>query len=261
MTDEHRDSASRRRGELTTDALLAVFSDVVRRTVLFHLRQHGAARLEELVDVLAQIDEYDVGEDDRESIQTALLHVHLPKLEEKGLVTYDPDERVVETANLPPEVGEWLDLVVKREVQFDSDSRTSEDRIPAAEGEPIRVLVVDDEPGLAEVIANYIEHETDDMAVTPATSAPDAVAALDDDPAFDCIVSDYKMPGLSGLDFLKAVREHDPGIPFIIFTGKGSETTASRAIESGVTHYLPKGSDTDQYDKLIERIRSAIDRD
>jgi len=74
-----------------------VFSDVVRRTVLFHLRQHGAARLEELVDVLAQIDEYDVGEDEREGIQTALLHVHLPKLEEKGLVTYDPDDRVVES--------------------------------------------------------------------------------------------------------------------------------------------------------------------
>jgi CheY-like chemotaxis protein len=94
--------------------------------------------------------------------------------------------------------------------------------------------------------------------VTIANSVPEAVATLERT-SFDCIVSDYKMPALSGLDFLRAVRAQNPLIPFLLFTARGNEATASEAIAAGVTDYVRKGPEFDHYDELVERIRSAID--
>ncbi len=66
------------------------------------------------------------------------------------------------------------------------------------------------------------------------------------------------MPGIDGLEFLQAVRERYPDLPFILFTGEGSETVASDAIAAGVTDYLQKGSGTEQYELLANRIRNAV---
>jgi PAS domain S-box-containing protein len=76
----------------------------------------------------------------------------------------------------------------------------------------------------------------------------------------DCIVSDYDMPGRNGLAFLDAVREDHPNLPFILFTGKGNEEIASRAISAGVTDYLQKDRGTGQYAVLANRIRNAVDQ-
>lgn len=53
------------------------------------------------------------------------------------------------------------------------------------------------------------------------------------------------MPGLDGLDVLERVRGEYPDLPFILFTGKGSEEIASDAISKGVTDYLQKGGGTE----------------
>jgi CheY-like chemotaxis protein len=253
--DSH--SADTDRTTLSTDALLSTLSQMPRRTVLFHLRQHGAATFDELVDVLAEVGEHGTGEVEPDYVATSLVHVHFPKLEEAGLVTYDSDERVVKSTARLAEIGEWLDLAVRRDIRT-APVRTFENQTAAENRETIRVLLVDDEPGLPETIAGYIERENDDIEVTTRASALDAVAALDEQ-SFDCIVSDYQMPAISGLDLLKAVREEDPEIPFIVFTAKGSETTASEAIATNVTDYIQKRPDTEQYDELAERIRRAVE--
>jgi PAS domain S-box-containing protein len=67
------------------------------------------------------------------------------------------------------------------------------------------------------------------------------------------------MPGENGIEFLEAVREEYPDLPFILYTGKGSEEVASDAISSGVTDYLQKGSGTDQYTVLANRITNAVE--
>ncbi|MFB6281559.1 MAG: response regulator [Haloferacaceae archaeon] len=85
----------------------------------------------------------------------------------------------------------------------------------------------------------------------------DALSRLRDEPA-DCVVSDYEMPGKDGLDFLALVRDEHPDLPFILFTGKGSEEIASRAVSAGVTDYLQKGRGTEQYAILANRIRNAV---
>ncbi|SDJ23701.1 Signal transduction histidine kinase [Halovenus aranensis] len=68
------------------------------------------------------------------------------------------------------------------------------------------------------------------------------------------------MPGEDGIEFLKTVRAEYPDIPFILFTGKGSETIASEAISAGVTDYLQKESGPEQYTVLANRIANAVDR-
>jgi CheY-like chemotaxis protein len=119
-----------------------------------------------------------------------------------------------------------------------------------------RVVCVDDEPSFAELTATQLERHAD-VTATGFTDPQDALAALSD---ADCVVSDYDMPTMTGLEFLERVRAIDSDLPFVLFTGKGSETVASEAISKGVTEYLQKSTDASQYELLANRIQNAIDR-
>ena len=117
--------------------------------------------------------------------------------------------------------------------------------------EPTRVLHVDDDPQILDLAATFLEREGEDIAVETATDPTEALdrfieGEFESGVPFDCIVSDHDMPGMDGLEFLEAVREDHPELPFILFTGKGSEEIASEAITAGVSDYLNKGSGTDQ---------------
>ena len=129
----------------------------------------------------------------------------------------------------------------------------------SATGEGINVLHVDDDPDFVDLAATFLEREDDAFAVGTATSADAGLDYLDANDV-DCIVSDYDMPGRDGLAFLDAVREQSPDLPFILFTGKGNEEIASRAISAGVTDYLQKDRGTGQYAVLANRIRNAVDQ-
>lgn len=122
--------------------------------------------------------------------------------------------------------------------------------------ETIRVLHVDDEPDFAEMAATFLEREDERFDIETATSANDGLTCLAEQ-EFDCVVSDYDMPGQDGIAFLKTVRETYPDLPFLLFTGKGSEDIASEAISAGVTDYLQKGG-TEKYTLLANRIDRAV---
>jgi PAS domain S-box-containing protein len=121
----------------------------------------------------------------------------------------------------------------------------------------IRVLHVDDEPSFAEMVSAFLEREDDRFDVETATDAAEAASRLSES-GFDCVVSDYDMPDADGIEFLERVRRTHPDLPFILFTGKGSEAVASDAISAGVTEYLQKQSGTEQYELLAHRIRNAV---
>ena len=124
-------------------------------------------------------------------------------------------------------------------------------------GDPIRVLHVDDEPDFAATAAELLEREDDRLDVRTATGPTEGLSRLDSG-EFDCVVSDYEMPECDGIGFLRAVRERDPDLPFVLFTGRGSEAVASDAISAGVTDYLQKGAGTSQYTVLANRISNAV---
>jgi PAS domain S-box-containing protein len=129
----------------------------------------------------------------------------------------------------------------------------------AAHHESVRVLHADSEPDFADLAAMHLEREREAFDVCTATSATEGLDRLAGED-IDCIVSDYDMPGMDGLDFLEAVREEYPDLPFILFTGRGSEEIASEAISAGVTEYLNKGTGTDQYTVLANRIANTVEK-
>ncbi|MFD1644379.1 hybrid sensor histidine kinase/response regulator [Haloarchaeobius litoreus] len=122
----------------------------------------------------------------------------------------------------------------------------------------IRVLHVDDEPAFLTLTSEFLARELEAVEVETTTSAADALDRLD---AFDpdCVVSDYQMPEMDGLELLEAVRERREELPFILFTGHGSEQIASNAISAGVTDYLQKGSANEQFQLLANRVRNAVE--
>jgi PAS domain S-box-containing protein len=124
---------------------------------------------------------------------------------------------------------------------------------------PIQVLHVDDEPSIGDLVSDALESEDDRITVVTETSAADALGHIETEPP-DCVVSDYEMPGMDGIEFLEAVRTDRPELPFILFTGKGSEAVASEAISAGATEYLQKTTGSNQYELLANRIRNAVEK-
>jgi DNA-binding NtrC family response regulator len=122
----------------------------------------------------------------------------------------------------------------------------------------IRVLHVDDDPEVTELTAAFLQREDERISVETATSADEGLQLLSES-EIDCIVSDYEMPRKSGIEFLDSVTEDYPNLPFILYTGKGSEEVASEAISAGVTDYLQKESGTDDYALLSNRIIHAVE--
>lgn len=80
-----------------------------------------------------------------------------------------------------------------------------------------RVLVVDDEPDILQSFADLLEASVPGATVTKARSGREAVAALQDG-SFDLIVSDFRMPGMNGIEFLAEANRLAPGTPAIMIT-------------------------------------------
>jgi len=120
--------------------------------------------------------------------------------------------------------------------------------------EEIHVLHVDEDPDVA---ANRLEREADRFTVEVAVNADAGMDRIADED-FDCIVSDRDLPGRNGLEFLKAVREEYPDLPFIIFSEVDFGEVAGDAISAGVTDYLRKHENVDQHAILADRIREAV---
>lgn len=123
----------------------------------------------------------------------------------------------------------------------------------------VRILHVDDDSSFTTLTRQFLTRQNDQFEVTTETSSRAGLRRLETE-SIDCIVSDYEMPEMDGLAFLEAVRQEGYEIPFILFTGSGSEQIASQAISTGVTDYITRDHGTDQYVLLANRIETAVTR-
>jgi len=121
----------------------------------------------------------------------------------------------------------------------------------------IDVLHVDDDPSVLDLTEAYLERELDSVAVTSVTDPETALDRLDED-TFDCVISDYDMPAMDGLELFDAIPEQYQEVPFVLYTGKGSEEIASQAINAGVTGYFQKGG-PEQLRRLANRVDQAVE--
>ncbi|RLM50992.1 PAS domain S-box protein [Halorubrum sp. Atlit-28R] len=121
----------------------------------------------------------------------------------------------------------------------------------------IDVLHVDDDPSVLDLTEAYFERELDAVSVTSVTDPEEALDRLGEG-AFDCVVSDYDMPAMDGLEFFDALRDRHQKVPFVLYTGKGSEEIASQALNAGVTGYFQKGG-PEQLRRLANRVDQAVE--
>jgi len=123
----------------------------------------------------------------------------------------------------------------------------------------IRVLHVDDEAGFLKVAKQCLELQGS-FQVDTVSSVEEATKKMKKK-TFDVIVSDYMMPGKDGLEFLKELREKGNNIPLIMFTGKGREEVAIKALNYGADQYINKiGDPKTVYAELARNIRQAVER-
>ncbi|CQR48777.1 MULTISPECIES: PAS domain-containing protein [Haloferax] len=128
----------------------------------------------------------------------------------------------------------------------------------SAERRAMRILLVDDNEAMVELSATFLERELDDVETETYTEPGPALDELTDG-EYDCVVSDYDMPGMDGLELLTAARERGIDLPFVLFTGKGSEEIASRAISAGVDEYLQKGG-PEEYPVLANKVSNLVEK-
>lgn len=124
----------------------------------------------------------------------------------------------------------------------------------------LNILIVDDEPNILEQAKVFLEKEDEKLRIHISPSAREALDKMKNT-GYDCIVSDYKMPEMNGLEFLEILRrEMNSKIPFIIFTGKGREEVAIRALNLGADRYIQKGGDIKtQYGILANAICQEVE--
>ena len=123
----------------------------------------------------------------------------------------------------------------------------------------IRVLFVDDEQELLDIGKCFLETYPG-LVVDPVQSARHALSLVKKY-QYDAIVSDYLMPEIDGLDFLRRVRSINPRIPFIFFTGQGDEKTVINALNSGADFYLKKNSEAgSKFLELYQLIKLSVAR-
>jgi PAS domain S-box-containing protein len=118
------------------------------------------------------------------------------------------------------------------------------------------VLYVRSEPD-ATPLDGVFGREAGSIEVTTETDPQTALSRLETVDV-DCLVSGYDLPGTDGIEFLKAVRESHPDLPFILFTGAGDEATASRAISAGVTDYVRADAESGGVESLAARVRAVL---
>lgn len=115
------------------------------------------------------------------------------------------------------------------------------------------ILIVDDEEDLASTLAERLELRG--FQVTAVTSGAKALGLVGTI-RFNALILDVKMPGIGGLELMARIKQEQPNLPVILFTGHSSLADAQKGIDEGAFAYLQKPI---KIDKLVETVKGAID--
>lgn len=171
------------------------------------------------------------------------------------LISETPDGLAKTVVRLPsPRHRNLFGRYLKSEFSLSDREKTDRTDRP----DSIDLLLIDDDPQDLHAAEMFLKRRPEQFSIEMAAGAKAGLEMLENGAAADCVVSDYRMPGMDGIELLRVVRDRYTDLPFILYTGKGSEEVAKRAILDDVTDYVEKDVGTEQYDVLAERIKKAI---
>jgi response regulator RpfG family c-di-GMP phosphodiesterase len=118
-------------------------------------------------------------------------------------------------------------------------------------GVPLRVLVVDDDPLVLDFLRDVLASES--CLVSATTTAEEGLELVAEHP-FDLVLTDIRLPALSGLDLLRAVKARQPLTPVVLITGAPSVNSAVFALRHGALDYLRKPFSVDEVQQLVRSV-------
>lgn len=122
----------------------------------------------------------------------------------------------------------------------------------------INVLYVDDEPDLLTIGKLFLER-SGKISLDTTVSAREAIGLIQKGD-YHAIISDYQMPDVDGIAFLKKIRQDYGDLPFVLFTGKSREEIVIEALNNGANFYLQKGGEPkSQFAELEHKVCQAVD--
>ena len=113
-----------------------------------------------------------------------------------------------------------------------------------------RLLIVDDEETLTYSLYQSFILSKNDYEVVTACNGEEAIDKIQDNP-FDLIITDICMPGISGFDVLKKVKEEYPDTEVMIMTAYGSSDYKEKALRDGARYYIEKSFEIKEFKKLV----------
>src|SRR5271157_1363170 len=134
------------------------------------------------------------------------------------------------------------------------NSARMDDRLTQTDMPADRILVVDDEEAIRDVISSHLSSAS--FQTHQASSGVEALALLDSGEEFDLILSDLLMPGMGGLDLLERAKERYPDVPVVMVTAVNDIQAALQALHNGAYDYLLKPFEREQ---LLAPVRRALE--
>jgi two-component system response regulator FixJ len=120
--------------------------------------------------------------------------------------------------------------------------------------DPIRLALIDDDEAVLDALRHYLARQ--EIKTSCFNAAKEFLAAIDHQARFDCVVSDVRMPGMSGLDLVHHLNKRSYSRPIVLITGHGDVDMAVNAVKNGAFDFIEKPFDEA---RLLASIRRAVE--
>ena len=121
----------------------------------------------------------------------------------------------------------------------------------------MKILIVDDEELSGNFLKLKLSSEAPSFSIAVVESGAECIEYIQSHPV-DCILSDFQMPGMDGMELLKTLREQGSDIPFIFLTGQGNESVARDAFKNGAWDYFTKDIGFAHFTRIIHSITQSV---
>lgn len=121
--------------------------------------------------------------------------------------------------------------------------------------EPIKILLIEDDEDYRVLIKDLLSTSGLSVEIEEAASSSEGLAALENK-SFDCVLADYIIPGISGLEVIKTLKRSGNDTPIIILTAFGDEELKMALLKEGARGYISKDALTEEIlkQKIVEAI-------